>query len=171
MIDREKYEEYRHSLLNIIRLTEKKNSILINFDVDKESCRNVVRFIQQDGTTDILEDVIFVSNDTFYKEFLEKFIVDYYNNMVVAFNDSIDMNVDGKYTYRIITDDNDMLTIDGISNDYAKHLTTLVERTKQKMQLTDNVISNEDGVVNVFATALLIGATTLAFLVTFLLLG
>ena len=111
MIEKNKFEEYYGSLLNIAQLTNKENSILINFSVEGDSCKNVVSFIQQDGTKDILKDSAFVCDDDFYKYFLEKFVVAYCNNMVVAFNDSIDMNSDGKYTYRVITDDNDMLSI------------------------------------------------------------
>ena len=169
MVDKIKYEEYRESLLNIARLTNKSNSVLINFDIKGDICSNVVSFIQQDGTKDILKDSQFVCDDEFYKDFLEMFIKDYYNNMVVAFNDSIDMNADGKYTYRVITDDNDMMSIDGISLDYANYLMSI---TKKKNEVVETDLSeNEDGVTTAIASLIIIGGIGLSFLVMVLLLS
>lgn len=169
MIDKLKYEEYRESLLNIARLTNKENSILINFEINGDMCSNVVSFIQQDGTKDVLKDSEFVCDEEFYKDFLEKFVRDYSNTMVVAFNDSIDLNSDGKYTYRVITDDNDLLSINGISLDYANYLMSL---TKKKSEVVEeNLIENESGITTALATFILVGGIGLSFLVMVLLLS
>lgn len=169
MIDKIKYDEYRESLLNIARLTTKENSILINFEVKGEMCSSVVSFIQQDGTKDVLKDSEFVCDDEFYKDFLEKFVKEYSETMVVAFNDSIDLNSDGKYTYRVITDDNDMMSINGISLDYANYLMGL---TKKKQDVVEeDIIDNENGVTTALATFILVGGIGLAFLVMVLLLS
>lgn len=172
MVNREKYDEYRESLLNISRLTNKKNSILINFKVEGDSCHNVVSYIQQDGTMDIFEDCTFVCDDEFYKEFLEKFVVDYCSNMVVAFNDNIDINADGKYTYRVVTDDNDMLSIDDISLDYANYLSNLSKKqiaSKNESNLLDDI--DQKGVTTILSTILLIGFIGISFLLTYLILS
>ena len=168
MIDKIKYDEYRESLLNIARLTTKENSILISFGINGETCSNVVSFIQQDGTKDVLKDSEFVCDEDFYKDFLEKFIKEYSETMVVAFNDSIDLNVDGKYTYRVITEDNDMMSINGISLDYANYLMGL---TKKKEEVVQDITENESGVATALATFILVGGIGLAFLVMVLLLS
>lgn len=170
MIDKIKYEEYRESLLNIARLTNKGNSILINFNIKDDTCTNVVSFIQQDGTKDVLKDSVFACDDEFYKEFLEKFIEDYYGNMVIAFNDSIDMNADGKYTYRVITEDNDMLSIDGISFDYANYLMRCIKK-KQDEVVDGDISENENGVTTALASLIIIGGIGLSFLIMVLLLS
>ena len=172
MINKEKYEEYCESLLNIARLTKKENSVLINFSIDGDSCSNVVSFIQQDGTKDILKDSTFVCDDEFYKDFLEKFIIEYSKNMVIAFNDSIDMNADGKYTYRIITEDNDMMSIDGISLDYANYLMSLLKKKEEVVSNNlDDISDNEDGVTTAVATFILVMGIGLSFLVMTLLMS
>lgn len=168
MIDKQQYEEYKDSLLNISRLTNKENSVLISFKVLEDVCTCVVEFIQQDGTKDIIKDSKFICNDGFYKEFLETFVVDYYNNMNIAFSDNIDMNADGRYTYRLVTLDNDMLSIDGISLEYANHLVSLIENKKKKV--TD-ISSNEAGVATLFITLVLLGGIGISFLLMILLLG
>lgn len=168
MIDKIKYDEYRESLLNIARLTTKENSILINFEVSGETCSNVVSFIQQDGTKDVLKDSEFVCDEDFYKDFLEKFIREYSETMVVAFNDSVDLNADGKYTYRVITEDNDMMSINGISLDYANYLMGLI---KKKIEVVEDITENESGVTTALATFILVGGIGLAFLVMVLLLS
>lgn len=168
MIDKEKYEEYIESLLNIARLTNKENSILFNFDISGETCSNVVSFIQRDGTKDILKEESFACDDEFYKDFLEKFIVEYYEEMVVAFNDNIDISLDGNYSFRVITDDNDMLSINGISLDYANYLMDL---TKKRQEKVEELVLNDDGVTTAFATFILVGGIGLVILAMVLLLS
>lgn len=168
MINKDKYEEYIESLLNAARLTTKENSVLINFKVEDEVCVNTVDFIQQDGTKDTLKNTTFICDDSFYKDFLEKFILEYYSNMVVAFNDNIDMNSDGKYTYRIVTDDNDMMSVDGITLDYANRLTELTKKEERK---EENIIVNEQGNVTFMYTLFLLGMIGMAILATILLLS
>ena len=171
MINKEKYDEYCESLLNIARLTTKENSVLINFNINGDNCSNIVSFIQQDGTKDILKDSVFVCDDDFYKEFLEKFVVEYSQTMVIAFNDSIDMNSDGKYTYRVITEDNDMMSIDGISLEYANYLMDLSKKNKEASEESVDVSSNEDGVTTAVATFIIVMGIGLSFLVMALLMS
>lgn len=168
MIDKVNYEEYIESLLNIARLTNKENSVLFNFDISGETCNNVVSFIQRDGTKDILKDTSFVCDDEFYKDFLEKFVVEYYETMVVAFNDNIDISLDGKYSFRVVTDDNDMLSINGISLDYANYLMDL---TKKRQEKVEELVLNDDGVTTAFATFILVGGIGLVILAMVLLLS
>ena len=88
--------------------------------------------------------------------------------MVVAFNDSVDLNADGKYTYRVITEDNDMMSINGISLDYANYLMGLI---KKKIEVVEDITENESGVTTALATFILVGGIGLAFLVMVLLLS
>lgn len=169
MIRKEKYDEYIESLLNAARLTKKENSVLINFKVEDEVCINKVEFIQQNGTKDTFKEETFLCDDVFYKDFLEKFVIAYYSNMVVVFNDSIDMNADGKYTYRVITDDNDMMSIDGITLEYANYLMKLTKN--QGNNESEKIISNEQGNVSFLYTLILVGLIGMAMIVTALLLS
>ena len=164
MIDKVKYEEYCESLLNIARLTNKQNSVLINFDIGDEICSNVVSFIQQDGTKDILKNTQFKLNDDFYKSFLEMFVRKYSDTMVVAFTDSVDLNLDGKYTYRVLTDDNDMVSINGISLEYANYLMSITKNSQ-------NALENDDGVTTALATFILVGGIGMAFFIMTILLS
>lgn len=168
MIDKSKFDEYRESLLNISRLTNKENSILINFNINNDTCSNVVSFIQQDGTKDVLKDSVFECDDEFYKDFLEKVVIDYCSNMVIAFNDRVDMNEDGKCTYRIVTDDNDMMSIEGISLNYANYLMSL---SKRKQEVTEDISENDHGVTTALASLIIIGGIGLSFLLMVLLLS
>lgn len=171
MISKEKYDEYCDSLLNIARLTKKDNSVLINFSIDNDNCSNVVNFIQQNGAKDILKDVTFVCDEEFYKDFLEKFVINYSKIMSIAFSDSIDMNADGKYTYRIVTEDNDMMSIDGISLEYANYLKELLKRNSDFSENLGDISNNEDGVTTAVATFILVMGIGLSFLIMVLLLN
>lgn len=169
MIDKDKYEEYIESLLNAARLTTKENSVLINFKVEDEVCINTVDFIQLDGTKDTFKNSTFMCDEDFYKNFLEKFILKYYNNMIVAFDDNIDMNSDGKYTYRVVTDDHDMMSIDGITLEYANYLAELIKQSNISKE--NNDINNEKGNVTFIYTLFLLAMIGMAMLATILLFG
>lgn len=124
------YNQYLETLLNIARLTNKENSILINFEVNENKCLNKVCYLQRNGTKDELKNEEFIYDKTFQNLFLEKLVIKYCENMSIALQDNIDIDKDGKYTYRIITEDNDMLTIDGITLEYAKKLMNLTKIKK-----------------------------------------
>ena len=164
-ITEEKYEDYISSLLNIARLTNKENSVLISFVVDNDKSNNVVNFIQQDGTRDQLKNSVFSNDEKFYKDFLEKFVVDYSNNMEVVLTDKIDMNDDGKYTYRIITDDNDMLSIDGITLEYANYLVSLIKKENQEISRDINEINKESGIATTLISFILVVGIGISFLI------
>jgi len=170
MVKKEKYDEYVESLLNAARLTTKENSVLISFDIIDDHCLSLVEFIQQDGTKDTLKNATFDCDDDFFKEFLEKFVIAYYENMVIAFNDSIDMNLDGKYTYRVVTDDNDMMSIDGITLEYANYLMNLVKKEEIVNEVVD-VVNEETGNISFMATLLMVSVIGLSFLIMVLLLS
>ena len=166
MIKKQMYDEYRNSLLNIARLTRNDNSILIDFKIVGNNCDNTVYYIQRDGTKDLLKEQNFELCDSFYIEFLEKFILEYYDNMDVMFNDNIDINEDELYTYRVITEQNDMLSVDGISLDYAKRLMKLVNKSR------DNIIfDNNKAIVTWNIAAILISGIGLSFIILSVLLS
>lgn len=166
MIKKGTYEEYKNSLLNIARLTHKDNSILIDFKIVGSNCYSSVYYIQRDGTKDLFKEESFLVNEEFYSEFLERLINEYYNNMEIAFNDSIDINDDGLYTYRLVTDDNDMLSVDGISLEYAKSLMRLVNRN------SDNSIFNNDKALATWNIAMfLVSGIGLSFILLSLILS
>lgn len=171
VVNEKDYEEYMGSLLNIARLTNKENSVLISFVVEDDKCSNVVNFIQQDGTRDELKNSTFKYDEKFCKEFLEKLVVTYYKNMNVILTDSIDMNEDGKYTYRIITEDNDMLSIHDISFEYANYLVSLVKNETTTSIQTDSGVINENGVATAVISLILVGGIGLSFLIFSLLLS
>ena len=88
--------------------------------------------------------------------------------MVVAFNDNIDISLDGNYSFRVITDDNDMLSINGISLDYANYLMDL---TKKRQEKVEELVLNDDGVTTALATFILVGGIGLVILAMVLLLS
>lgn len=174
MVKKKNYDGYVKSLINAARLTNKQNSVLINFDFIDDHCINLVEYIQQDGTKDTLKNETFACDDEFYR-LLEKFIVEYYKNMVIAFDDSIDMNSDGKYTYRVVTEDNDMMSINNITLQYANYLKELVmnrDNIDNCEEIVEEVtIEDEKGNISFLTAIFLFGAILLSFVIMTLLLS
>lgn len=174
MVKKKYYDGYVRSLINASRLTNKENSVLINFDFIDDRCINIVEFVQQDGTKDTLKNETFACDDEFYR-LLEKFVVEYYKNMVIAFDDNIDMMSEGKYTYRVVTEDNDMMCINNITLQYANYLRDLVanrDNFDDKEEIVEEVtIEDEKGNITFITTLFLFVAIFLSFIIMTLLLS
>ena len=166
MVKKKYYDGYVRSLINASRLTNKENSVLINFDFIDDHCINIVEFVQQNET--------FACDDEFYR-LLEKFVVEYYKNMVIAFDDNIDMMSEGKYTYRVVTEDNDMMCINNITLQYANYLRDLVanrDNFDDKEEIVEEVtIEDEKGNITFITTLFLFVAIFLSFIIMTLLLS
>ena len=109
----------------------------------------------------------------YYDEYLEKVmeiasLSSKDNSVLVTFNiednkclskviltDIIDIDGDNQFTFRMVGEDNDLFSVDGISKDYALKLKYLVdnyvaEDGKQKVKVSD-----EAGMSNVFGLVIL----------------
>lgn len=143
------YEEYVENLINISRLTTKDNSILFNLKIVQDSCLSEVILIEHKGINKQLKNDVFKCDDDFYKEFIEELIVKFYKNNDIILDDYIDMNEDNKYTYRMITENNDLLSVDGISKEYAKALSELISSCKNEYKGKEFIkVSDERGIGN-----------------------
>ena len=153
VLDTESSDNIRKNDTKKLKLLVKNNNTLpsINYD-DGSGLKGFIRnYISSIINSDIFHlEQVFALGDKKY------------------FNDSIDISLDGKYSFRVITDDNDMLSINGISVDYANYLMNLARKRQEKVE---ELVLNDDGVTTAFATFIIIGGIGLAFLVMVLLLS
>ena len=95
--------------------------------------------------------------------------------MVIAFDDNIDMMSEGKYTYRVVTEDNDMMCINNITLQYANYLRDLVanrDNFDDKEEIVEEVtIEDEKGNITFITTLFLFVAIFLSFIIMTLLLS
>lgn len=149
------YDEYLEKVMEIASLSSKDNSILVTFNIEDNKCLSKVELLEQNGDRGALKSVSFACTDSFYTTFLEKLVVKYAISGKVILTDIIDIDGDNQFTFRMVGEDNDLFSVDGISKDYALKLKSLVdnyvaEDGKQKVKVSD-----EAGMSDVFGLVIL----------------
>lgn len=164
------YEEYLEKVLEIARLTTKDNSILISFTVEDGKCSSKVELLEQNGDRGALKSVNFACTDNFKTNFLEKLVVEYAKTTNVILSDIIDIDGDNQFTFRMVSESNDLFSIDGISKEYALKLKSIVEESvatdgKQLVKVSDEAgMSNALGLTMLVSMMIIIILSLLVFI-------
>ena len=164
------YDDYKENLMNISRLTSRDNSILFNFNIIDNKCINTVTMMEQSGDNSELRKVEFDYNEEFSESFLKPFIKKFNEDCGVVLTDTVDLDGDKKYTYRMITENNDLVTIDGISREYANTLEDMIKSDKTDSVAKQYSLTKDNaGISNAWALILIIIALFSVLLVVLLL--
>ena len=155
------YDDYIKKILEVACLSTKENSVLIGLTIDDGKCRSTVELLEQNGKRDIGRSVAFSCTDSFYINFLEKLVVKYSDVTNTVVTDIVDVDGDDQFTFRMVSENNDMFTVDGISKEYAKKLKEKVENREKQKILVKN---SEAGLSNVLGLSVLISLIVVIFL-------
>ena len=124
LIKENDFDQYIDEIISISKLTNSYISILYNYQFD-EDLYNDITIIERDGTNKTLKYKFFIDDKLF--TFLGRLVSTFYENNDITTVDIIDLNVDNKYTFRMITKYNDMFTINDISYERACELKKLID--------------------------------------------
>ena len=143
-LNEDNYSEYIENILNIFRLSNKESYILLNSKIESESCVLNLSIINSDGESKRFSDITFKCDSSFYSNFLDVLVSKVYNECNIVTVDSVNLDNDNYVAFRMITENNDLFTVDGLTEEYAMHLISLcsdVNLTNQKSnsKLLDNV--------------------------------
>ena len=116
------YLEYIDNLVDIAKLTTKDNSIMFNFKISNNVCLCKIDIVGYDGDEKKFEDVEFECNESFYREFLPLLVKKLYENSIIILKDIVNLDGDNFVALRMITEYNDLFTIDGLENKMAEDL-------------------------------------------------
>lgn len=126
-MQREIYLDYIENLVDISKLTTKDNSIMFNFKIDNNKCLNEITVIDQNGTKKEFDDLIFKCNEVFYDFFLPKLVKELYHNNNIVVSDIVNLDGDEFVAIRLITEFNDLFSIDGLTKDKAIELLDFIK--------------------------------------------
>ena len=122
------YLDYIDSLVDIAKLTNKDNSIMINLKIFNNKCLCKIDVVDHDdGDDKKFDSVEFECNENFYKEFLPKLVVELYNNSQIIVTDIVNLDGDEFVALRMITEYNDLFSIDGLEKQMAEELLELIK--------------------------------------------
>ena len=157
------YGEYIDKIINIFRLSSKNSSILFRLKIVQDRATIKLSIINQSGASQEYSDVVMNCDTLFYQSFLIPLVEQMNETITINVKDIVNLDGDSLYTFRMVTENNDLFTIDGLSYDDANHLLERVNKTiEEKKPL---IVPNNEGKGNFWIFLLMIAIFVVAFIV------
>lgn len=166
-IDENSYEEYIEKILNIFRLSSKESSIIFDLKIKDYKCTIKLAIIRQNGDREEFSDTLFDCNEVFYQKFLDVLVSRFIGSVEVTTKDIVNLDDDSLVTFRLITGNNDLFSVDGLSEEHAKYLLELNEKDDDKYL----GVSNNAGIGNIWMFILMLIILVITFILIIVLLG
>ena len=156
----ENYDDYIEKIFNIFRLSSKNSSIILSVDIVDSKCLIKLKIVSQNGDIKEFSDVTFKCDNAFYNDFLDSLIKRLNDDENVIINDIVNLDKDEFMTFRLVSSNNDLITIDGITKEQANHLNKLFETDEKK----EEILINNSGIANVWIFLLMIVVLVISFI-------
>lgn len=156
----ENYDDYIEKIFNIFRLSSKNSSIILSVDIVDSKCLIKLKIVSQNGDTKEFSDVTFKCDNAFYNDFLDSLIKRLNDNENFIINDIVNLDKDEFMTFRLVSSNNDLITIDGLTKEQANHLNKLFETDEKK----EEILINSNGIANVWIFLLMIVVLVISFI-------
>ena len=156
----ENYDDYIEKIFNIFRLSSKNSSIILSVDIVDSKCLIKLKIVSQNGDTKEFSDVTFKCDNAFYNDFLDSLIKRLNDDENFIINDIVNLDKDEFMTFRLVSSNNDLITIDGLTEEQANHLNKLFETDERK----EEILINNSGIANVWIFLLMIVVLVISFI-------
>lgn len=156
----ENYDDYIEKIFNIFRLSSKSSSIILSINIVDSKCLIKLKIVSQNGDTKEFSDVTFKCNNAFYNDFLDSLIKRLNDDENFIINDIVNLDKDEFMTFRLVSSNNDLITIDGLTKEQANHLDKLFETDEKK----EEILINNSGIANVWIFLLMIVVLVISFI-------
>ena len=114
-INEDSYDDYIEQVMNIYRLSSKDKSIIGNIKITgKKIIASLSILNSVNGYLNKFTDIVFNHSDSFYDKFIKELVRRMNNECNVSLNDLVTEEDTDDVTYRMITENNDMFTIEGL---------------------------------------------------------
>lgn len=157
------YNDYIEKILNIYRLSSKDSSILFNIKIEDYKCYCCMSIVGRSGDKQEFSDVILDFDDNFFKEFLDVLVSKINYDVRIKVKDIVNLDGDSLVAFRMVTDNNDLFTIDGLSMEDALHFKELCSDEFKSEAKGINQITNH-GIGNVQMFLLMIAVLVASFI-------
>lgn len=151
-LNEDNYDEYIEKIINVFRLSSKESSIIFSLRIIENKCLIKLSIVKQNGDREEFNDISLKCDEVFYNKFIEVLVDKFLKNIDVVAKDIVNLDEDSLVTLRLITENNDLFSIDGLEKDYASKLFNI------NNNLYDGIIENTNnaGVGNILIFALII---------------
>ena len=163
-LKKENYNEYIEKILNIYRLSSKDSSILFNIKIENYKCYCSMSIIGRSGDKQEFSDVILDFDETIFPEFLDILVTKINTDVRIKVKDIVNLDGDSLVAYRMVTDNNDLFSIDGLSLEDANHFKELCSDEFQSEAKGVHQITDTHGIGSMKMFLLMISVLVAAFI-------
>ena len=143
-ISEHNYHEFIDQIINVFRLSSFDKYILFSMKIENKECVIQLSILNSDGEKREYEDLKIDSSDSFFHELLDELVIRLRENCEITKEDIVNLDGDAFVAYRMITKFNDLITIDGLTEEEANHLLKNEEKEtpKKELDISSNVGSS-----------------------------
>ena len=95
--------------------------------IDNNNCLIKLSIVNQNGEKEEFNDKTFKCDEVFYKDFLNILIKRFNEEIEVVTKDIVNLDDDSLVTLRLLTKNNDLFSVDGLREDRANYLLSLID--------------------------------------------
>lgn len=165
------YDEYVEKIVNIFRLSSKKSSIIFEVKIKDYQADVCLSIVSQDGRREDFQDLALKCDESFYNHFLMSVLQSIDQNTDVKVRDIVKNENSSLVTLRIINDNNDLFTIDGLSEDDARYLLSKLGEIKESDNEKLMIVSDNIGASNAVMFFIMTIILVIAFILIVVFLG
>ena len=134
------YGDLIERLVNVFRISSFDKYILLALKIKKDVCSIDLSILNNDGNNEKYDSVFVDVNSSYFHKFLKELVLTLRENCEVTKEDHVNLDDDNFVAFRMITKFNDMITIDGLSENELKVLNEKEEPviTEDKVMDIDN---------------------------------
>ncbi len=143
------YEGIIDKVVDISKTSTKDNSIIYQFFIKENYVDSTISVIERSGEKKVIrKDKIYLEGK-FYR-FITPLLKKFTDSNKIIHNDFVDMNKDNIVAYRLITENNDQFTVDGLTFEDAYYIRDIVSTLKVNNTEVPKVLklTNNKGATN-----------------------
>lgn len=161
------YSNYIEKILIIFRLSSKNSSILFDLKIDNYKAIIKLSIVSLDGEREDFQDYVTECDSSFYHQLLIPLIRKIADSITICTRDIVKLPNETLSTFRMISENNDLFTIDGLSDDDANGLLSIFDEIEKKDSFP-LIEHNHNGFGNISNIIVLFGLVFLTIIVILL---
>ena len=116
------YKEFVEKIVNIFRLANYDKYIILGLKIEKNECNISLSIFNSSGDRQEYDDIKMECDEKYFYVFLKYLVSQLRENSSVKKEDIVNLDDDNFVAYRLITEHNDLVTVNGLTESQAKEL-------------------------------------------------
>ena len=164
-INKDSYEDLIDKYIGIFGVSSPTRSIVSKIAIGQERAEMSLTILDiESGESSVCEDVVFVNDESFYEKFIKVLIRRLNSDIHVVSNNIMDTEDENSVVYKIVTENNDIVTVEYLDRKMANEILDSLDRNESnEKKLLVKTDSLGEGNYLIFITMMVIIILTLMF--------